>query len=78
MQELTKQQNVIVRLLAEGYTNLEIADELKISYKTVKNHIYILLQRIGAKNRTEAVILFYKKKIDELEEELKKAKEQTK
>ncbi len=70
MTNLTKQQKRIVELLAEGYNNEEIADELKITYKTTKNHISLLLKRIGARDRTEAVVYYYKDLIKELKEEL--------
>lgn len=74
MQELTRQQNRIVELLAEGYNTIEIADELKISYATVKNQIYLLRQRLDARDKTEVVILYYKNKIKAFEENLKEAK----
>ena len=70
MTNLTKQQKIIVELLAEGYNNAEIADELSISLKTVKNHVYLLLKRLGARNRTEVVVYYYKDLIKELKEEL--------
>lgn len=71
MQELTRQQNKVVELLAEGYSTEQIAEHLCISKKTAKHHIYLLLQRLGLKNRIEVVALFYKRKIEKLEAELK-------
>jgi len=47
MQELTRQQNRIVKLLAEGYNNAEIAGELKITYHTAKNHVYEILKKLN-------------------------------
>lgn len=68
LSELTKQQRKIVKLLAEGYDNYEIADELNIAYRTVKQHIYLLMKKLEARDRTEVVVWFYKEKIKQLEE----------
>ncbi len=46
----------IVRLLLRGKTNKEIAISLKISEKTVKNYMTILMQKLHARNRLEVVI----------------------
>ncbi|WP_029582804.1 response regulator transcription factor [Bradyrhizobium sp. URHD0069] len=46
----------IVRLLLRGNTNKEIAVSLKISEKTVKNYMTILMQKLHARNRLEVVI----------------------
>jgi DNA-binding NarL/FixJ family response regulator len=46
----------IVRLLLRGKTNKEIAVSLKISEKTVKNYMTILMQKLHARNRLEVVI----------------------
>jgi two-component system, NarL family, nitrate/nitrite response regulator NarL len=46
----------IVRLLLRGNTNKEIASSLKISEKTVKNYMTILMQKLNARNRLEVVI----------------------
>jgi DNA-binding CsgD family transcriptional regulator len=46
----------IVRLLLRGNTNKEIAASLKISEKTVKNYMTILMQKLNARNRLEVVI----------------------
>jgi two-component system, NarL family, nitrate/nitrite response regulator NarL len=49
-------EDQIVRLLLRGYTNKEIATSLKISEKTVKNYMTILMQKLNARNRLEVVI----------------------
>jgi DNA-binding NarL/FixJ family response regulator len=46
----------ILRLLAEGYTNQEIADQLSISEKTVRNRLSLVFRRLHLKNRTEAAL----------------------
>jgi DNA-binding NarL/FixJ family response regulator len=50
----------IVRLLLRGKTNKEIAISLKISDKTVKNYMTILMQKLNARNRLEVVIAAHK------------------
>ena len=49
-------EDQIVRLLLRGNTNKEIAIALKISEKTVKNYMTILMQKLHARNRLEVVI----------------------
>ena len=49
-------EDQIVQLLLRGKTNKEIAISLKISEKTVKNYMTILMQKLNARSRLEAVI----------------------
>jgi len=49
-------EDQIVRLLLRGSTNKAIAASLKISEKTVKNYMTILMQKLSARNRLEVVI----------------------
>ena len=53
---LTDREKTILRLLAGGYSNHEIADLLTISEGTVKNHISNLLSKLGVRDRTRAVL----------------------
>lgn len=53
---LSDRQQEIVSLLAEGKSNKEIADYLKIGYGTVKQHLFVLFRKLGVSNRTKAVI----------------------
>ncbi len=53
---LTKRDLVILALIAEGATNREIAEHLALSEQTVKNVLSVLYQKIGVKNRAEAVM----------------------
>lgn len=48
---LTEREDEIVRLLAEGRTNAEIAAELFLSPGTVKNHVAAVQRKTGARNR---------------------------
>lgn len=52
---LSKAEMRIARLLAQGLSNREIADELVLSPETVKSHVARVLRKLGAKNRAEAV-----------------------
>lgn len=51
----TERELEVLRLMARGASNSEIADELIITSKTVKTHVAHLLGKLQAKNRTEAV-----------------------
>lgn len=50
LEQLTKRKREILMLIAEEYTNMEIADKLYISNRTVDTHRRNLIQKIGAKN----------------------------
>ena len=52
---LTLRQQKLMKLVAKGLTNKEIADELHLSEYTVKNHMSRILKRLDAENRSEAV-----------------------
>jgi len=47
----------VLRLLAAGRTNQEIADALTISLNTVRHHVTNILDKTGSANRTEAAAL---------------------
>jgi DNA-binding NarL/FixJ family response regulator len=53
---LTKRQQEIVRCLAQGMTNKEIARKLRISDKTVKSHLQQIYARLGVHGRLQAVL----------------------
>jgi DNA-binding NarL/FixJ family response regulator len=53
---LTARQREILRLIAEGYSNREIASRETLSENTVKSHIQEILRKLGARNRVEAAI----------------------
>lgn len=53
---LTPRECEVLQLLAEGYSNKNIAKELVISEKTVKNHLSSIFQKIRVDDRTQAVL----------------------
>ena len=53
---LTKREQEIFSLLINNYSTKEIAEKLYISEKTVRNHISNVMQKLGVKNRCNAVI----------------------
>lgn len=58
--KLSKQERLIMPLLAEGKTNKEIAAHLRLSDKTVKNYLANIFFKIQVKRRAEAVAWFIK------------------
>ena len=53
---LTEREIDVLRLVAEGYANREIARILHLAEGTVKNHLSMILQKMGARDRTNAVL----------------------
>ncbi|MCZ6530361.1 MAG: response regulator transcription factor [Chloroflexi bacterium] len=56
VEELTKREHEVLKLLAEGLSNRSIAVQLEISEHTVKYHVNSILRKLGAQSRTEAVV----------------------
>ncbi len=56
LNELTQQERRILDLLAEGRTNREIASDMVLSERTVKNYVSNLLAKLGMSHRTEAAV----------------------
>jgi DNA-binding NarL/FixJ family response regulator len=54
-EELTAREIAVLRLVAFGKTNKEIAAQLRISDETVKSHVTNILEKLGANDRTHAV-----------------------
>jgi DNA-binding NarL/FixJ family response regulator len=55
--ELSPRELDVLRLIASGANNREIAEQLYISEKTVKNHVTSILSRLGLRDRTQAALL---------------------
>jgi DNA-binding NarL/FixJ family response regulator len=60
--ELTPREQEILQLIAQGASNREIAQQLYISEKTVKNHITSLLSRLGLRDRTQAAVWLHRQR----------------
>jgi DNA-binding NarL/FixJ family response regulator len=56
LSRLTVQERNILELIADGKTNRQIADELYLAEKTVKNYVSNLLSKMGFARRTEAAV----------------------
>jgi len=54
---LTRRQQQLVPLIAQGLTNKEIASHLNLSEQTIKNHIHRILRRVGASDRLQVIDL---------------------
>jgi two-component system, NarL family, nitrate/nitrite response regulator NarL len=57
LEELTPRELEVLQLLAEGLTNKRIAERLAISEHTAKFHVNAILGKLGARSRTEAIVL---------------------
>jgi DNA-binding NarL/FixJ family response regulator len=60
---LTQRESEVLRQLALGLTNKEIAQALSISYETVKEHVQHILRKIGVTDRTQAAVWAVRKKL---------------
>ncbi|MBE1578164.1 DNA-binding NarL/FixJ family response regulator [Amycolatopsis roodepoortensis] len=56
---LTERESEVLRLMAGGLSNVEIAGELYLGVQTVKTHVGNVLAKLGARDRTQAVIKAY-------------------
>jgi DNA-binding NarL/FixJ family response regulator len=60
-ESLTERELEVLRLMAQGSRNKEIAHDLTITERTAKAHVSSILGKLGASDRTEAVTLALRK-----------------
>ena len=60
---LTQRESEVLKFLANGLTNKEIAGALSISYETVKEHVQHILRKIGVTDRTQAAVWAVRQKL---------------
>ena len=56
LSELTSREKEVLQLIKKGYSNKEIAAQLYITERTVKNHVNSILRGLGLRDRTQAAI----------------------
>jgi DNA-binding NarL/FixJ family response regulator len=64
---VTPRESDVLRLLARGLSTTEIADQLAVAEKTVRIHIGNLLEKLGARDRTHALVIAVQRGIIHLE-----------
>jgi DNA-binding NarL/FixJ family response regulator len=64
VRDLTPQQFRVLQMLGDGLLNKQIAYELSVSEATIKAHMTAILRKLGASNRTQAVLIAGKLAID--------------
>jgi len=64
LRDLTPQQFRVLQMLGDGMLNKQIAYELGVSEATVKAHMTAVLRKLGASNRTQAVLIAGKLAVD--------------
>ena len=64
---LTQREKDVLLLVAEGYTNEQIANELVLSQITVKSHINRILKKLNVKNRVQACVAAHKYGLTEIQ-----------
>ncbi|MDF7824186.1 response regulator transcription factor [Pontiellaceae bacterium B12227] len=67
-EELTPRELELLKMLGQGTSNKELVEHFNISMSTVKHHITNIREKLGAADRTQAVVIAYKKGILKLDQ----------
>ncbi len=59
LQQLTEREVEVLRLLARGMTNAEVANELYLGEATIKTHVSNVLTKLELRDRAQAVVFAY-------------------
>lgn len=65
LRKLTGQERRILEMMTEGSTNREIAAQLNVTEKTIRNYVSGILAKLGMRNRTEAAVYLTKRRQEE-------------
>jgi DNA-binding NarL/FixJ family response regulator len=58
--KLTRRETEVLRYVAHGLNNRQIADRLSLSIATIKSHLYSACRKLGLRDRTQAAVMAYK------------------
>jgi NarL family two-component system response regulator LiaR len=60
LKALTPREKEVLRLIGQGKTNHQIADEIVVTYNTVKTHVQSILEKTGVSDRTQAALVAHR------------------